>query len=199
VSNGLLPYANAQLIDAAMARALHADACRDHALVAWVQPQVGLEICNRIRKRLAFRRFCGREFMLRLGIQIAHRLCAVCDDTASAVPDDQAGLQHRLDHRMHHPADRGGGAGHNPYCERKTAPIARPVMMLPPLNRSSSAIVFLPVLETVDGDSSFPMMARHARRVELAVTLAQIEAYQPGITVKARTGVEQVDGAPRRQ
>ena len=25
-----------QIIDAAMARALHADACRDHALVAWV-------------------------------------------------------------------------------------------------------------------------------------------------------------------
>jgi hypothetical protein len=31
-----LPYANDQLIDAAMARSLHADACRDHALVAWV-------------------------------------------------------------------------------------------------------------------------------------------------------------------
>jgi hypothetical protein len=32
----LLPYGTDQLIDAAMARALHADACRDHALVAWV-------------------------------------------------------------------------------------------------------------------------------------------------------------------
>ena len=31
-----LPYATDQLIDAAMARSLHADACRDHALVAWV-------------------------------------------------------------------------------------------------------------------------------------------------------------------
>jgi hypothetical protein len=31
-----LPYADDQLIDATMARALHADACRDHALVAWV-------------------------------------------------------------------------------------------------------------------------------------------------------------------
>jgi hypothetical protein len=31
-----LPYADDQLIDAAMARALHTDACRDHALVAWV-------------------------------------------------------------------------------------------------------------------------------------------------------------------
>jgi hypothetical protein len=30
-----LPYANDQLIDAAMARSLHADACCDHALVAW--------------------------------------------------------------------------------------------------------------------------------------------------------------------
>ena len=30
-----LPYGTDQLIDAAMARALHADACRDHALVAW--------------------------------------------------------------------------------------------------------------------------------------------------------------------
>jgi hypothetical protein len=29
-------YGTDQLIDAAMARALHADACRDHALVAWV-------------------------------------------------------------------------------------------------------------------------------------------------------------------
>jgi hypothetical protein len=32
----LLPYANDQIIDRAMARALHADACRDHALIAWV-------------------------------------------------------------------------------------------------------------------------------------------------------------------
>jgi len=31
-----LPYGIDQLIDAAMARSLHADACRDHALVAWV-------------------------------------------------------------------------------------------------------------------------------------------------------------------
>ena len=31
----LLPSGTDQLIDAAMARALHADACRDHALVAW--------------------------------------------------------------------------------------------------------------------------------------------------------------------
>src|SRR3954447_4056736 len=31
-----LPYANDQIIDATMARALHADAFRDHALVAWV-------------------------------------------------------------------------------------------------------------------------------------------------------------------
>ena len=29
-------WTEAQIIDAAMARALHADACRDHALVAWV-------------------------------------------------------------------------------------------------------------------------------------------------------------------
>ena len=31
-----LPYGTDQLIDAAMARSLHTDACRDHALVAWV-------------------------------------------------------------------------------------------------------------------------------------------------------------------
>jgi hypothetical protein len=31
-----LPHGTAQLIDPTMARALHADACRDHALVAWV-------------------------------------------------------------------------------------------------------------------------------------------------------------------
>jgi hypothetical protein len=33
---GTLPYPGDQIIDAAMARALHADACRDHAAVAWV-------------------------------------------------------------------------------------------------------------------------------------------------------------------
>jgi hypothetical protein len=31
-----LPYGTDQIIDAAMARALHADACRKQALVAWV-------------------------------------------------------------------------------------------------------------------------------------------------------------------
>ena len=31
-----LPYGTDQIIDAAMARGLHADACRDHALVARV-------------------------------------------------------------------------------------------------------------------------------------------------------------------
>ena len=31
-----LPYPGDQLIDAAMARALHADARRDHTIVAWV-------------------------------------------------------------------------------------------------------------------------------------------------------------------
>ena len=36
MSNRLLPYGTDQLIDAAMARALHADACRTHAAVAWV-------------------------------------------------------------------------------------------------------------------------------------------------------------------
>jgi hypothetical protein len=30
------PYPGDQIIDATMARALHADACRDHALVAWM-------------------------------------------------------------------------------------------------------------------------------------------------------------------
>ena len=36
MSNGLLPYGTDQLIDPAMARALHTDACRTHAAVAWV-------------------------------------------------------------------------------------------------------------------------------------------------------------------
>ena len=31
-----LPYGTDQIIDAAMARSLHADARRDHALVAWI-------------------------------------------------------------------------------------------------------------------------------------------------------------------
>src|SRR4051812_15723927 len=31
-----LPHGTDQIIDAAMARALHADACQDHALVGWV-------------------------------------------------------------------------------------------------------------------------------------------------------------------
>ena len=31
----ILPYGTDQLIDPTMARALHADACRDHPLVAW--------------------------------------------------------------------------------------------------------------------------------------------------------------------
>ena len=31
-----LPYGTDQIIDAAMARSLHADACRDHSLVAWI-------------------------------------------------------------------------------------------------------------------------------------------------------------------
>ena len=33
---GALPYPDDQLTDATMATALHADVCRDHALVAWV-------------------------------------------------------------------------------------------------------------------------------------------------------------------
>ena len=33
---GTLPYPGDQLIDPTMARALHADACRTHAAVAWV-------------------------------------------------------------------------------------------------------------------------------------------------------------------
>ena len=31
-----LPYGTDQLIDVTMARALHADACREHTLVAWI-------------------------------------------------------------------------------------------------------------------------------------------------------------------
>jgi hypothetical protein len=33
---GTLPYGTDHLIDVDMARALHADACRTHAIVAWV-------------------------------------------------------------------------------------------------------------------------------------------------------------------
>jgi hypothetical protein len=32
----VVPYGNDQIVDAASARSLHADACRNHALVAWV-------------------------------------------------------------------------------------------------------------------------------------------------------------------
>jgi hypothetical protein len=32
----LLPHGTDQIIDATMARALHTDACREHAIVAWV-------------------------------------------------------------------------------------------------------------------------------------------------------------------
>ena len=38
-----------------------------------------------------------------------------------------------------------------------------------------------------------------AERDELAVNLAQIEAYQPGTTEKAKAWTEQVDRAPRRR
>jgi hypothetical protein len=36
VKRHLLPYGTDQIIDPTMVRALHADACRDHAIVAWV-------------------------------------------------------------------------------------------------------------------------------------------------------------------
>jgi hypothetical protein len=42
-----------QVIDAAMARALHADACRDHALVAWVVMWDALGYPDRFIGRLA--------------------------------------------------------------------------------------------------------------------------------------------------
>jgi hypothetical protein len=42
-------------------------------------------------------------------------------------------------------------------------------------------------------------LALRRERNELALTLAQIEAYQPGIAAKARAWVEQVDGTPRRR
>jgi hypothetical protein len=38
-----------------------------------------------------------------------------------------------------------------------------------------------------------------AERDELAVLLVQIEAYEPGITAKARAWVGEVDGAPPRR
>ena len=42
-------------------------------------------------------------------------------------------------------------------------------------------------------------LAVRAEHDELAVTLAQIEAYQPGIAAKARAWVEQVDTTPPRR
>jgi hypothetical protein len=45
VDMGALPYGTDQIVDAAMARALHADACCDHALGAWSC----CGICQRIR------------------------------------------------------------------------------------------------------------------------------------------------------
>jgi len=38
-----------------------------------------------------------------------------------------------------------------------------------------------------------------AERDELAVLLVQIEAYEPGITAKAKAWVEQVDRMPHRK
>jgi hypothetical protein len=42
-----------QLIDAAMARGLHADACRDHALVAWIIMRDPPEYPDKFIARLA--------------------------------------------------------------------------------------------------------------------------------------------------
>ncbi|MFL5282965.1 MAG: hypothetical protein ACJ8AW_18730 [Rhodopila sp.] len=42
-------------------------------------------------------------------------------------------------------------------------------------------------------------LALKQERDELAVQLAQIEAYQPGITAKAQAWVEQVDRAPQHR
>ena len=42
-------------------------------------------------------------------------------------------------------------------------------------------------------------LAMKQERDELAMQLAQIEAYQPGIAAKARAWVEQVDSMPRRK
>jgi hypothetical protein len=41
-------------------------------------------------------------------------------------------------------------------------------------------------------------LAVRRERDELAVQLAQIEAYQPGITAKAKAWVAEVDGSPKR-
>jgi hypothetical protein len=41
-------------------------------------------------------------------------------------------------------------------------------------------------------------LAVKQERDELAVQLAQIEAYQPGIAAKAKAWVEQIDRTPRR-
>ena len=45
-----------QVIDTAMARALHADACRDHALVAWVVMWAAPGYPDRFIARLATKR-----------------------------------------------------------------------------------------------------------------------------------------------
>src|SRR5690242_7204369 len=42
-------------------------------------------------------------------------------------------------------------------------------------------------------------VALRRERDELAMKLAQIEAYEPGIAAKARAWVEQLDAAPRRR
>src|SRR3954454_17765329 len=48
-----LPYGTDQIIDAAMARSLHADTCRDHALVAWIVLWVLPAYPERFAARLA--------------------------------------------------------------------------------------------------------------------------------------------------
>jgi hypothetical protein len=51
-----------QVIDAVMARALHADACRDHALVAWIVMWDASGCPNRFIARLAPSNFSTQPY-----------------------------------------------------------------------------------------------------------------------------------------
>jgi hypothetical protein len=56
-----------------------------------------------------------------------------------------------------------------------------------------------PVPRAPSGRLREAYLALKQERDEMAMTLAQIEAYEPGIAAKARAWVEQIDRTPRRR
>jgi protein gp37 len=54
-----------QVVDAAMARALHADACRDHALAAWIVMRDAPGYPDQVIARLATKRLLPQGLRMR--------------------------------------------------------------------------------------------------------------------------------------